>query len=395
MFKIPLIRIRIFGKVNYSRYIVMWRLGDRVRDARYVGEEETMANCMPAPHASSMALNSSGWTLHRRLSAFVDWIATEASREDEIREQAANIRNAIRVQAAEDGLVIRSTPNSGSFATRTGLRRHMRGLSEVEGQDVDVPFVVAPKTKDDERLDVLLPRFEKYARSAYPDTEREVCKSSVKLKFTSNLNYDLVPLLATRDPERQILVRADGERRETSVQKHIDFVKARTKKSDAVAGRVKFNEVIRLLKWWRCFRQTQDGAVVTDVPSFLMNLLAAHAFDARGVRETYGETVADWFGYLARTVRKRATVHFTDYVPVPNPKTGTIWAVFDPVNNENNVVSSWSGIMCHEFAEWFEEARDTMYEAMAAFDDGRESDGIESLVKVFGTPIRQHSEPER
>jgi hypothetical protein len=340
-----------------------------------------------------MAVKTTTLTLHRRLAVFVDWIATQAEREDEIREQISNIRTAIRAKAAEDQLVVRSTPSSGSFATRTGLRRHMRGLSEVEGQDVDVPFVVAPTTKDDERLDVLLPRFERYARSAFPDTDIEPSKSSIKLNFTSNLSYDLVPLLATRDPERQILIRTDGERRETSVQKHVEFMKLRIKKSDDVPGRVKFNEVTRLLKWWRCFRETQDGAAVTDVPSFLINLLAAHAFDARGVRDTYGETIADWFGYLARTVRKRSTIHFTDFLPAPVASTAFTWAVHDPVNTENNVVSSWNGIMCDEFAEWFEEARDSMYEAIAAFDDGRDDDGLDNLVTIFGNPIRYHSEP--
>ena len=333
-------------------------------------------------------------TLHQRLSTFVDWIATQSDREDEIRKQVSNIRDAISAKAAEDDLVVRSTPNSGSFATRTGLRRHLRGLSEVEGQDVDVPFVVSPKTKDDEQLKVLLPRFEKYARLAYPDTEREPSKSSVKLKFVNNLHYDLVPLLATKDPERQILVRSDGERRETSVQKHIDFIKLRTDKSNAVAGRVKFNEVVRLFKWWRCFRQTQDGASLTDVPSFLVNLLCAHAFDARGVRETYDETVADWFGYLARAIRKRTPIYFTDYLAAPNLATSAVLAVCDPVNPENNVVSNWSGIMCDEFAEWFEDARDTMYEAIAAFAADRENDGVENLVKIFGTPIRHHSEQD-
>lgn len=342
-----------------------------------------------------MTQDSPGGVLHRRIAAFVDWIATEPLREDEIREQAARIRHAIRAKAIVDDLVVRSTPNAGSFATRTGLRRHMRGLAEVEGQDVDVPFVVAPKTKDDERLEVLLPRFEKYARQAYPETERQPSKSSVKLTFASHLSYDIVPLLATRDPERQILVRSDGERRETSVQRHVDFIMSRTDKSDEVPGRVKFNEVIRLLKWWRCFRQTQDGAVVTDVPSFLINLLAAHAFDARGVRETYGETLADWFGYLARVIRRRETVRFTDFLPTPATSPGTLWAVNDPVNSENNVVSKWSGIMCDEFAEWFEEARDTMYEAITAFGNHREHDGIDSLMKIFGTPIRHHSEPVR
>ncbi len=329
--------------------------------------------------------------LHRRLSVFVDWIATETAREDNLRKRASNIRDSICAKAKDDGLVISSTPTSGSFATRTGLRRHMRGQSEVEGQDVDLPFVVSPKTKEEERLDVLLPRFEEYARAAYPDTDRETTKSSVRLKFSDKVNYDLVPLFAGKDPERQILVRSDGERRETSVQKHVDFVRSRTETSDNQAGRVKFNEVVRLLKWWRYFRQ--GAGAIEELPSFLVNLLGAHAFDQRGVQTTYGETIADWFGLLARTVRKRASISFTDFTPAPPPAQGAAWSVRDPTNSDNNLVEKWSGLMCDELAEWLEESRDAMYEAIAAFDDDRENDGRECLIRVFGIPIQHHSEP--
>jgi hypothetical protein len=330
--------------------------------------------------------------MHKRLAAFVDWIATERKRENEIGGQRKDIRSAISAQAQEDGLVVRATPDSGSFATRTGLRRHMRGLAEVEGQDVDVPFVVAPDTKEGETLEALLPRFEKYARLSYPKTERQTTRSSVKLKFTNNLSYDLVALLATANAERQILIRAGGERRETSVQKHVDFILSRTTKSQATPGVVEFNEIVRLLKWWRCFRQTQAGAGLTDVPSFVVNLLAAHAFDVRGVRATYGETIADWFGYLTRVVRKRIPISFADFGPAPTTATDTTWAVYDPVNGDNNVVSNWTGVMCDELSDWLEEARDAMYEAIAAFDDGRETDGLSSLAGVFGTAILHHSE---
>jgi hypothetical protein len=329
--------------------------------------------------------------LHRLLTIFVDWIATEATREDDLRTRAKNIREAIGAEAKADDLTIRSTPSSGSFATRTGLRRHMRGDSEVEGQDVDLPFVVAPQKSQEERLEVLLPRFEKYAREAYPDTARETTKSSVRLMFTDKVNFDLVPLFATTDPERQILVRSDGERRETSVQKHVDFVKTRTAKSNDKSGRVKFNELVRLLKWWRCFR-LEKARSLTDVPSFLVNLLAAYAFDERGVQATYGETIADWLGFLARAARKRSPIFFTDFASAPATSGGSAWSVHDPVNPGNNVVEKWSGLMCDEFADWLEESRDLMYEVIAAFDDGRESDGLNGLVRVFGSPIRHHSE---
>src|SRR5579885_1307623 len=158
--------------------------------------------------------------LHRRLSNFVSWIATDSEREDDLRDRANGIRESIVAKARDDRLVVHAPPTSGSFATRTGLRRHMRGDSEVEGQDVDVPFVVAPKTKDEERLEALLPRFDRFAGQAYPETKRERTKSSVVLRFADKVNYDLVPMLATSDPARQIIIRSDGERRQTSVQEH-------------------------------------------------------------------------------------------------------------------------------------------------------------------------------
>lgn len=332
-------------------------------------------------------------TLHQRIGNFVDWIAPEAIREEETRGRADNVRKAIKAKASDDRLTIRSTPSSGSFATRTGLRRHMRGTSEVEGFDVDVPFVVSPATKDDEQIKSLLDRFEKYAKAAYPDTLRERTKSSIKLLFADKMNLDLVPLLATEDPDRQILIRDGGERRETSVQKHVEFVKSRTKKSAAIAGAVEFNEGLRLLKWWRCVKQCDTASKpLSDVPSFLVNLLAAHAFDARSVKSTYDLVLADWFGHLAHTVAKRTMVAFTDYGPLPSPAPSAQWWVYDPLNRENNVVGHWGRLDVGEFQEWLEEARDYLYDAISAFKEGRESAGVDAMAKVLGNAFLHHSE---
>lgn len=95
---------------------------------------------------------------HRRLAAFVDWIKPEPETRDAIYKQAADIRRIISRQAITDGLVVTATPEAGSFAKHTGLRRHMRGSSEVEGQDVDLPFVIKPTAKDGDRIDELLRR---------------------------------------------------------------------------------------------------------------------------------------------------------------------------------------------------------------------------------------------
>src|SRR5258708_35967178 len=71
--------------------------------------------------------NSMAASPHRRLGSFVDWIKPDHNARDAIRDQADNIRQAIKNQARADGLVVVATPNGGSFAKRTGLRRHMRG----------------------------------------------------------------------------------------------------------------------------------------------------------------------------------------------------------------------------------------------------------------------------
>jgi len=169
-------------------------------------------------------------------------------------------------------------------------------------------------------------------------------------------------------------------------------VRARTRKTKETSGPVAFNDMVRLLKWWRCFREA-EARTIKELPSFLITLLAGYAFDQRDVRASFGEAIADWFGFLARAVRQRARIAFDDFGSPPS-SPGRNWEILDPVNAENNVVDKWTGVMADELAGWLEDSRDAMYEAIAAFQDDRESDGVECLLRVFGPPIRHHSEGE-
>ena len=163
---------------------------------------------------------------HRRLASFVNWIKPEPYTRETIRKQMADIRRVISGRATADGLSIRTTPEAGSFAKHTGLRRHMRGNSEIEGQDVDLPFVVKPTTNDGEQINKLLRRFDNYAATSYPNTPRSVTASSVELRFVaSRLNYDLVPMLVSAYPDYQVILGKDGSHRVTSVAKHTRFCK--------------------------------------------------------------------------------------------------------------------------------------------------------------------------
>lgn len=327
-------------------------------------------------------------TVHGRSSSFVDWIKPEKETIEAIKTQAADIRKRICDKAVADGLTIRSTPNSGSFAKRTGLRRHLHGSVPIDGQDVDLAFVVSPRDQDDEEITSLINRFYSYAHTIYPRTSKNPTKSSVRLEFVSTkLCYDLVPMLATKDLERQILLRSNGERRETSVQKHIDFIKQRTARSREIDGHVSFNECVRLTKWWRSVRCNGNE---DTMPSVIVDLLCAAAFDARSVQATYPETLADWFGWLHRVAKTRQTVHFADFGERPPATRGATWVVADPVNSENNVVAPWTALRVDELAAWLAASRDHLNRAIARDHRGDDAGSLAALVDVFGTAFRDH-----
>jgi hypothetical protein len=328
--------------------------------------------------------------LHIRIRDFVDWIRTDSNKEDNIRQQADEIRKRVKAKASDDGLIITSTPWSGSFSKRTGLRRHLYGLNPVEGQDVDLSFVISPKTQDDEELLELLPRFDKYLERSYPTTPRKTTKSSIKLDFVgTKIAYDIVPMLATSDPERQIILRGDGTHRETSVQKHIEFIKTRTKSSSEQIGRVSFNEMVRLFKWWREVKCEGNN---DDYPTILIDLLSAYAYDQVGVCNTYTETLAKWFYLLADVVEKRTSIYFSDFTTSAQSIGATsVWSVIDPINPGNNIAGYLNNTKINVLAEWLSQARDDVLQAIAAADDDEESSAIDALTPVFGTHILHNS----
>lgn len=331
--------------------------------------------------------------LHRRLSNFVDWLRPDADTEDDIRKQANDIRERIKGQAMRDGLTIRSTPSAGSFAKRTGLRRHITGGSDVEGLDVDLPFVVSRYTRSNEELTSLLDRFERYARALYPDTERDLRRSAIRLRFkAARRSYELVPMLATDDPERQILIRASGELIETSVEQHVEFVRRRTRESNEQEGRVKFNECVRLLKWWREFRDDPVGGPDSlRVPSMLIELLCAHAYDAKRVEPSYESTLLHWLQHMTDVVRQRKRVVFSDFVsPARAPASAAAWEVLDPVNPSNNIVSRWSWQDIDKLAHWLTQACSVLDAATRANAAGDDTLSLKHLVDLFGTPIKHH-----
>ncbi len=322
------------------------------------------------------------------MSKFGQWIAPEKETRDQIKEQSDEIRNRIKGKAEEDGLAIVKTPFSGSFSTKTGLRRHLRGETAIDGQDVDIPFVV--KKEKETEFGPLVERFKKYAEASYPTTPKEVTKSSVNLSFVgTSLTYDIVPMFATEKEDEQVLIRNNGDIIKTSIEKHREFIRSRTKKTKDTPGVVAFNHMIRFLKWWREHKQQTTNEKIL-LPSFLVNLLAAKALQECGVQTTYPQTLSNWFSCLANIVRKKETIWFNDYYTTPRPNGTNAWNVLDPVMPDNNIVKSWQGWDVSELADWLTEGAEVMNRAIAADMQGRDADSLSHMQSLFGKIVSSH-----
>jgi hypothetical protein len=182
-----------------------------------------------------------------------------------------------------------------------------------------------------------------------------------------------------------------GEQIVTSVQKHTDFVKDRTQKSGETKGVVLFNECVRLMKWWRDMRCSEANHL-EEVPSILIDLLSAKAFDRLSVQTTYAHTLAEWCTYLAHIVTKKESVIFNDYSKGTKANNSDAWYVIDPVNPENNIAKKLQPIDVEEFAEWLQKGRDGWNRAIAADLKGEDNKCLDELVSLFGNAFKNHCE---
>lgn len=331
--------------------------------------------------------------IHRRLKCFVAYIATEKDTLDEIKLKASEIRDCIESRAERDGYTVLNSPYSGSFAVKTGLRRSLRGNDEVEGQDVDIAFVLKDEDSSGNPLNCMIDTFEGYLKERWPASDVGKSKSAADIHFKGmKQQFDIVPLIETKTANIQKLIRSNGENRQSSVFKHKEFVKSRNEKSDNIAGVVRFNQCVRLVKWWRYKKQSDStilgkGGGKTEVPSFLLNLLCSYAYDKCSVKSTYAETLARWFSFLYDIVNNRESVVFSDFIKHSKVDVNHYWSVLDPVDDTNNVVKKWGVLEINELTDWLEHARDKMTQAIRYDQEGDDQKSLECLIELFGNSI--------
>jgi len=218
----------------------------------------------------------------------------------------------------------------------------------------------------------------------------EILKSAVRVKFVSGIRLwvDVAPIIS--DDSLKIenggwLPRSDGWRL-TSVTSHNDFVRKRSTASGKVGGPVKFNRLVRLLKWWN----NLQGRLVQ--PSIFCELIAAAVLDASGVTDEWQSSLRRVFLFL-RKHQLKTPILFADYY---DPKTVKIPSdsvvVLDSVNPSNNITRSWSESTRLDFMQRVEETYEAMQDAKSAEVDGAEDEAVEHWCRVFGNAFRPLSE---
>ena len=133
-----------------------------------------------------------------------------------------------------------------------------------------------------------------------------------------------------------------------------------------------------------------------SVPTFVIELICAKAYDNRGVRATYHETLADWFGWASNAVERRSRIVFDDFCEddLAGAPSWAAWEVLDPVAPSNNVVSAWSNWQIDTLAEWFAKGRDAWSRAIRCDQLNDDSGSLQHLVQLFGSPFKHHCDED-
>ncbi|MFE1367224.1 CBASS oligonucleotide cyclase [Streptomyces anulatus] len=277
---------------------------------------------------------------HKILKAFAEnKINVPGPEAAERRRQVNHLRQRLEGHiAAHPAFDLVKLRASGSTAKFTAIQR--RG----GGSDADVAaYLRTADSAVDEAtlLDWLRERcIEVYGDTKVAD-DFKISQHAVGITLrASGLKIDVAPVLYTGEPDdKGYLVTRQGTRVLTSVTQHLKFIEKRRK-----AAGPGYAELIRLLKGW--IRQSKLHDPDLRCKSFLLELLVAHLWETgwNGEKlqvDDYPRAIEQVLAYIVRTGLQTPVV-FTDYYAAdqaaPSHEPIQVW---DPVNPDNNVASTY------------------------------------------------------
>lgn len=330
-------------------------------------------------------------TIKARFEKFTKQIKPTPDHIDEANRQTDYMISQLKNKVSTDGrFKLEKVLKAGSNAKFTSLRRTEENIFDV---DLGAYYSGNGATKD--RLDKLIQFTRDQLRSIYyqkNDEDFEKLKSAARVKFRSGikLNVDVAPII--RDDSLDVenggwIPRLDGWRL-TSVTGHNKFVQRRTSESNKISGPVKFNRLVRMVKWWN----NLQGELAQ--PSIFCELIAAKAFEECGVTAEWQTSLRHVFNCF-RKHQLLEPIVFSDYYDAKKVDMSKYKVVvMDSVNPENNVAGFWTEMTRTQYLDRIHDTYDFMMEARSAELDDDEEAAVEAWCGVFGDAFRTLSEPE-
>jgi hypothetical protein len=328
-----------------------------------------------------------------RFDHFIAFICPSNEQREKADEWAAKLGTCLKKRIADDGRYhLEKIFRSGSSAKSTDLAPRGKGTF-----DIDLGFYFRAQGQPEEQLQKLLPYLRLCLREIYPPNKPEEDfhhgKNAINVTFrTCNLKIDIVPIVrevALEPGKRNLrnwgwIPRSDGERRLTSISAHIHFIHWRTHLSNQVLGPVKFNHLVRLMKWWN--RRLPEH-IQRYCCSYFYELITAAALEKHGVTTEWQSSLERIFSFIDQNAFLRP-IAFSSYDLRKIKYSSGKVIVLDAVNPENNVTNKWTNEFKQKYLQQVRETLNLIKQARKHERMGREDDALDTWCQIFGEEFR-------
>jgi tRNA nucleotidyltransferase (CCA-adding enzyme) len=296
---------------------------------------------------------------------------------DSHRAQVQRLRDHLqRVIDGHDHYELVKTLHSGSVAKGTALK-------SISDMDVAAYLDASQVPLGDEHR--LISDLAGILRAAYGGTKDpqdfEEQAHSVKVHFHgSDLDVDVVPVVYAGLPDdRGDLITSSGDRVETSVRLHLEFIRKRKRTYGP-----SYAQLIRFIKFWvREQRRTRGSDF--RCKSFLVELIVAHLVDHGLALVDYPIMIESTFAWIVQTGLTEQVI-FSDYYALGSvTPTNDPVRVIDPVNANNNVCKTYTA---SDRALLVDAAADALDAVTAARYGTTKGYAVECWQRVFGPTFR-------
>lgn len=314
---------------------------------------------------------------HDTLAAFAtSHVNLPKAERDRHRGQVNRLRDKLANHIAEHPeYSLIKTIHSGSIAKGTALK---------STSDMDVAAYLDASKVPSGREGELISEIATVLRNAYGATKSaddfEEQAHSVKVHFHgSGLDIDVVPVVYDSGADdRGDLITKTGERVETSVRLHKEFVRTRRTNHGP-----EFTQVVRFLKYWARAQKAARGDSFR-CKSFLLELIVAHLADDGLALSDYPTAIEGVFAWVVKT-GLNDPITFADFGGRPTLQGTDPIEVIDPVNATNNVCRTYTAT---DQALLVEVANDA-FDAITAANYGQTRGySIDCWKEIFGPTFR-------